>query len=140
MLYNDVNQLYVYIYLLLLELPSHSSPHPSPQIITGHRTEPPVLDSSFPLAICFTRGSGYTSMLLSQFVPDSPVSPTVSTNPSPTESTNPFSMSASLFLSYIFICMCSTVFRRRQWHPTPVLLPGKSHGLRSPVGCSPWGR
>ena len=31
-------------------------------------------------------------------------------------------------------------FRRRQWHPTPVLLPGKSHGRRSLVGCSPWGR
>ena len=30
-------------------------------------------------------------------------------------------------------------FRRRQWHPTPVLLPGKSHGQRSLVGCSPWG-
>ena len=30
--------------------------------------------------------------------------------------------------------------RRRQWHPTPVLLPGKSHGPRSLVGCSPWGR
>ena len=30
-------------------------------------------------------------------------------------------------------------FRRRQWHPTPVLLPGKSHGRRSLVGCSPWG-
>ena len=29
---------------------------------------------------------------------------------------------------------------RRQWHPTPVLLPGKSHVLRSLVGCSPWGR
>jgi len=28
---------------------------------------------------------------------------------------------------------------RRQWHPTPVLLPGKSHGPRSLVGCSPWG-
>ena len=28
---------------------------------------------------------------------------------------------------------------RRQWHPTPVLLPGKSHGRRSLVGCSPWG-
>ena len=28
----------------------------------------------------------------------------------------------------------------RQWHPTPVLLPGKSHGQRSLVGCSPWGR
>ena len=29
--------------------------------------------------------------------------------------------------------------RRRRWHPTPVLLPGKSHGRRSLVGCSPWG-
>ena len=28
---------------------------------------------------------------------------------------------------------------RRQWHPTAVLLPGKSHGLRSLAGCSPWG-
>ena len=31
------------------------------------------------------------------------------------------------------------LFRRRQWQPTPVLLPGKSHGRRSLVGCSPWG-
>ena len=31
------------------------------------------------------------------------------------------------------------LYRRRQWHPTPVLLPGKSHGWRSLVGCSPWG-
>ena len=30
--------------------------------------------------------------------------------------------------------------QRRQWHPTPVLLPGKSHGWRSLVGCSPRGR
>ena len=29
--------------------------------------------------------------------------------------------------------------RRRQWHPTPVLLPGKSHVWRSLVGYSPWG-
>ena len=29
---------------------------------------------------------------------------------------------------------------RRQWHPTPVLLPGRSHGWRSLEGCSPWGR
>ena len=28
--------------------------------------------------------------------------------------------------------------QRRQWQPTPVLLPGKSHGRRSLVGCSPW--
>ena len=30
--------------------------------------------------------------------------------------------------------------RRRKWQPTPVLLPGKSHGWRSLGGCSPWGR
>ena len=36
----------------------------------------------------------------------------------------------------IFTCC----FRRRQWYPTPVLLPGKSHGRRSLEGCSPWGR
>ena len=32
----------------------------------------------------------------------------------------------------------TAVLRWRQWHPTPVLLPGKSHGRRSLVGCSPW--
>jgi len=31
-------------------------------------------------------------------------------------------------------------YQGRQWYPTPVLLPGKSHGRRSLVGCSPWGR
>ena len=38
---------------------------------------------------------------------------------------------------------CGQTYRdrwRRQWHPTPVLLPGKSHGWRSPVGCGPCGR
>ena len=29
---------------------------------------------------------------------------------------------------------------RRKWQPTPVFLPGESHGQRSLVGCSPWGR
>ena len=33
-----------------------------------------------------------------------------------------------------------SIIRRRQWHPTPVLLPSKSHGRRSLVGCSLWGR
>ena len=28
---------------------------------------------------------------------------------------------------------------RRKWHPTPVLLSGKSHGWRSLVGCNSWG-
>ena len=35
-------------------------------------------------------------------------------------------------------CVCS--LQRRWWHHTPVLLPGKSRGRRSLVGCSPWGR
>ena len=33
-----------------------------------------------------------------------------------------------------------TLSQKRQWHPTPALLPGKSHGRRSLVGRSPWGR
>ena len=28
--------------------------------------------------------------------------------------------------------------QRRRWHPTPVFLPGKSHGWKSLVDCSPW--
>ena len=32
------------------------------------------------------------------------------------------------------------VVQRRPWQTTLVLLPGKSHGWRSLVGCSPWGR
>ena len=36
--------------------------------------------------------------------------------------------------------MASTNLWRRRWHPTPVLLPGESHGWRSLEGCSPWGR
>ena len=34
----------------------------------------------------------------------------------------------------------SACYRRRQWHPTPVFLPGESQGRRSLVGCRPWGR
>ena len=30
--------------------------------------------------------------------------------------------------------------QRRKWQPTPVFLPGKSHGQRSLLGCSLWGR
>ena len=43
-------------------------------------------------------------------------------------------------LRYCLLEFFKTPFltRRRQWHPTAVLLPGKSHGQRSLVGCSPW--
>ena len=38
----------------------------------------------------------------------------------------------------LYIEQCSNIVYL--WHPTPVLLPGKSYGWRSLVGCSPWGR
>ena len=46
----------------------------------------------------------------------------------------------SNFMCVYFFKLKYSWFRRRQWHSTPVLLPGKSHGQRSLVGCSPWGR
>ena len=42
-------------------------------------------------------------------------------------------------VNYIIIHSYIVIWRR-QWHPIPVLLPGKSHGQRSLEGCSPWGR
>ena len=44
------------------------------------------------------------------------------------------------FVGKVMSLLFNMLPRRRQWHPTPVLLPGKSHGRRSLVGCSPWGR
>ena len=32
----------------------------------------------------------------------------------------------------------SALVQRRKWRPTPVFLPGKSHGQRSLVSCNPW--
>ena len=42
--------------------------------------------------------------------------------------------------SHITIMKTRLLYWRRQWHPTPVLLPGKSQGRRSLVGCRLWGR
>ena len=47
----------------------------------------------------------------------------------------PLPEALSLYLAVAFV-NCP----RRQWHPTPVLLLGKSHGRRSLLGCNPWGR
>ena len=41
---------------------------------------------------------------------------------------------------FYFLCHAKQHARRRQWHPTPALLPGESYGRRSLEGCSPWGR
>ena len=56
-------------------------------------------------------------------------------------------MLSSCSLQYYFTNRVEPVFntgcqseRRRQWQRTPVLLPGKSHGRRSLVGCGPWDR
>ena len=37
----------------------------------------------------------------------------------------------------VFTVTSHRSIRRRQWQPTPVLLPGKSRGWRSLVGCGP---
>ena len=55
-----------------------------------------------------------------------------------------FSLSKQMFLFILFLCVLGSgrpIIWRRQWHPTPVLLPmdGKSYGWSSLVDCSPWG-
>ena len=54
-------------------------------------------------------------------------------------------------MGFVCACVCKGAFffffkrsfmeepQKRQWQPSPVLLPGKSHGQRSLVGCSPCG-
>ena len=45
-----------------------------------------------------------------------------------------------IYTCYMYMLHICYMYWRRQWHPTLVLLPGKSHGWRSLGGCSPWGR
>ena len=57
------------------------------------------------------------------------------------ERTTSLSLISSVSSVQFSILLCCLVWSwRRQWQPTPVLLPGKSHGQRSLVGFSPWGR
>ena len=74
--------------------------------------------------ILLARTLEWVAMLSSRDLPDPGVKPVSLTSPAP----------AGRFFT------TSTTWRRRRWHPTPVLLPGESHGRRSLVGCSPWGR
>ena len=64
---------------------------------------------------------------------------------------SPLAKKVEQTVHYYFLCATTKPYcyhfiygdilsQRRRWHPTPVLLPGKSHGWRSLVGCSPWGR
>ena len=76
LLYNIVNQLYIYIYphisSLCVSLPPSLLPIPPLQVVIKHRADLPVLCGCFPLAIYFTFGSIYKSMSLSHFVPAYP--------------------------------------------------------------------
>ena len=56
----------------------------------------------------------------------------------PKQFESPDLISPTLDIVLGHLCMHAQSCRRRQWHPTPVLLPGKSHGRRRLVGCSPW--
>ena len=49
------------------------------------------------------------------------------------------SKASILWCSAFFIVQLSHPYWRRHWHPTPVFLPGESHGQRSLAGYSPWG-
>ena len=53
---------------------------------------------------------------------------------------NPKSVCLYTWNIYMLLFCLYTISRRRKWHPTPVLLLGKSHGQRSLLGCNPWGR
>ena len=121
--YIDTNQPQVYLcppFQTSFPLPSPSHPSGLSQCTDF---ECPVSCIELGLVIYFTYGNIHVSMLFSQIIPPTPSS---------TES-------KSLFFVSLFLLLSCIIFWRRQWQPTPVLLPGKSHGWRSLVGCSPCG-
>ena len=103
LLYNQVNQLYIYIHPhlpSLLHIPP-TVPIPPLLVDTKHRTDLPVLCGCFPLATYFTFRSVYMSMSLSHFVP---------ANPSP----SPCPQVHSLCL-HLYSCPAPRFFRTRKW-------------------------
>ena len=94
-------------------------------------------------------GSQWTTCLLSPplkagetFTSDSPYPPLIRTELCASQHLNFFNVLHlyPVVAELAVLALPRNGLRRRQWHPTPVLLPGKSHGRRSLVGCSPWGR
>ena len=74
LLTNKMNQLYAYVYPhipSLLRFPP-TLPIPPFYVVAKHQVDLPMLCSCFPLAIYFTFGSVYMSMLLSHFAPAYP--------------------------------------------------------------------
>ena len=53
---------------------------------------------------------------------------------------NPKERQCQRMLKLLQIALISHASKRREWHPTPVLLPGESQGRGILVGCRLWGR
>ena len=137
----------VHVSPILNSSPTSLPSHPS-ELSQCISFESPISCIELGLVIYFTCSNIHVSVLFFQIIPPSP---------SPTESESLFftsvfkrlfsssSLSAirvvsSAYLRLLIFLPVTLIFWRTQWHPTPVLLPGKSHGRRSLVGCSPWGR
>ena len=74
--------------------------------------------------------------------PPSPIADDPSVRPLPTFSPSPWTSLVAQTLKHLPTMQETWVGKiswRRKWQPTPVLLPGKSHGLRNLVGYSSWG-
>ena len=96
-----------------------------PQVSDNH---PTISSSVDPFSSCLQSFPASESFLISQFFA------------SGGQSLGASASASVLPMNIQWIMRCLDDPRRRQWHPTPVLLPRKSHGQRSLVGCSPWGR
>ena len=90
-----------------------ASSHPSSPLHSERPSASPSLSSDMSVKLPFPGSPDRTSIHLSH-------------TPASTQVSHPLDLPVHLL-------------RRRQWHPTLVLLPGKSHGWRSLEGCSPWG-
>ena len=95
-----------------------------PQVSDNH---PTISSSVDPFSSCLQSFPASESFLISQFFA------------SGGQSLGASASASVLPMNIQWIMRCLDDPRRRQWHPTPVLLPRKSHGQRSLVGCSPWG-
>ena len=94
--YIIMNQPQVYICPLPLEPSSHLPCHPiHSRLSQSTKSELPASYSKFSLAVYFTHGNGYVSMLLSQFAPPAPS----------------FTVSTSLFMSVSPLLPCKEVHR-----------------------------
>ena len=112
--------------------PPTSLPITSLWVIPVHQPQASCIEPG--VVICFLYNIIHVSMTFPQIIPLSP---------SLTGSKRLFYTSVSLLLSHMqgyHYHLSKFHIYALEWQPTPVVLPGESHGWRSLVGCSPWGR